>query len=244
MERTRRRSVLLLVGLVAGLLIAGGVAYGVHVFPDVADNDPHAAGIEWAAQNGIVQGYTNGNFGPYDEILRGQAATMFSRYEQYRMQPVEARRGCEDCHVPGGQFSLKNEAVTRGGPVHNGLPEDADMNTCLGCHARDADGTGNVAPIALIDVVHPAHMYSKIFAWRFMGNCFSCHNVDPMGQFDVLPKAVATDESGIPDTVPIPTQQDPVRPGAVTTTTVPVTTTTLPVTTTTIGDTTTTTTGG
>jgi cytochrome c553 len=138
---------------------------------------------------------------------------MFARYDEFRMEDVAARRGCTDCHDPAGPFSLKNEAVNAVDIApHTGLPNDAGLNTCLGCHAMEADGTGNLATISMRDIVHPVHMGSKIFAWELMGNCFSCHNVDAEGEFDVLPEGLATDEDGIPDAIPIATQQDPVGP--------------------------------
>ncbi len=189
----------------AAVLLLSGVALA-QTFPDVDASNVHSDAIEWAAENGIVQGYENGNFGPFDNITRGQAASMFMRYEDYRMEDVDARRGCEDCHA--GPYSLANE-VPDG---HAAMPADADINTCLFCHRIDPDGTGNIANISLRDIVHPVHMGSKTFAWEFMGNCFSCHNVDANGQFDVLAGAVDTDPSGIPDEIPIPQQQDPVTP--------------------------------
>lgn len=191
----------------AAVLLLSGVAVA-QTFPDVDESNVHSEAIEWAAEIGIVQGYDNGNFGPFDNITRGQAASMFMRYEDYRMEDVDARRGCEDCHA--GNYSLANE-VPDG---HAVLRDDADINTCLFCHRMDPDGTGNIANISLRDIVHPVHMGSKIFAWEFMGNCFTCHNVDANGEFDVLGGAVATDPSGIPDEIPIPDQQDPVAPPA------------------------------
>jgi hypothetical protein len=36
--------------------------------------------IEWGAANGIINGYTNGKFGPNDNVNRGQAAAFLSHY--------------------------------------------------------------------------------------------------------------------------------------------------------------------
>jgi hypothetical protein len=201
-EKKNRRILLLVVAAVA-VLAAGGAALAQAGFPDVTADNAHKEAIDWAAEAGIVQGYTNGNFGPFDNVLRGQAASMFMRYDEFRMEPVPAMRGCPDCHA--GPFILANE-IPEGHPP---VPADADVNDCLACHAMQADLTGNVAPLALRDIVHPVHMGSKIFAWELMGHCFSCHNVDAEGEFDVLSEAVDTDEKGIPDEVPIPGQQDP-----------------------------------
>ncbi|MFH0776144.1 MAG: S-layer homology domain-containing protein [Patescibacteria group bacterium] len=44
------------------------------LFPDVSTKHRFAAAITYAAQNGIVSGYDNGNFGPGDTLTRGQVA--------------------------------------------------------------------------------------------------------------------------------------------------------------------------
>ncbi len=64
---------LVVVAATAGAVVAG--------FPDVPDDHTHANGIEWAAENGLMVGYNNGNFGPEDPVLRGQLATIFLRYD-------------------------------------------------------------------------------------------------------------------------------------------------------------------
>jgi hypothetical protein len=43
-------------------------------FPDVSDGRSFTKSIVWATQNGIVDGYQNGDFGPYDSLTRGQLA--------------------------------------------------------------------------------------------------------------------------------------------------------------------------
>jgi len=40
--------------------------------------------VRWAASEGIITGYGNGNFGPNDSITREQMATMLYRYAQYK----------------------------------------------------------------------------------------------------------------------------------------------------------------
>ena len=49
-------------------------------FPDVAEGSWYEDGIHWAAENGIVSGYGNGNYGPEDNITREQLAVMLWRY--------------------------------------------------------------------------------------------------------------------------------------------------------------------
>lgn len=49
-------------------------------FYDVDNTKWYAEGIAWAAEMGIVTGYSNGQFGPDDDITREQLAVMFWRY--------------------------------------------------------------------------------------------------------------------------------------------------------------------
>lgn len=51
------------------------------VFPDVAETDWFASAVLWAADTGVVTGYTDsGRFGAVDNITREQMATMMYRY--------------------------------------------------------------------------------------------------------------------------------------------------------------------
>ena len=40
--------------------------------------------MTWAAENGIVKGYSNGTFGPMDKITREQIAALLLRYSVYQ----------------------------------------------------------------------------------------------------------------------------------------------------------------
>ena len=74
-----------LVALGVAVIVFGGVALAQEMmFPDVSADNVHLTNIQWAAQNGIVEGYADGTFGPRDNILRQQAASMFARYDDYR----------------------------------------------------------------------------------------------------------------------------------------------------------------
>lgn len=137
----------------------------------------------------------------------------------------EQRRGCPSCHVlvdpETGQFTLPYEAHERAevrGEEHPELApdgtslapnEEVNVRTCLLCHASgsgDREGKGVIAPLALRDIVHPAHMSSQIFKLEFGGNCFTCHNINGFGQFELLTEAVEVNDKGVPDpeNLPIP----------------------------------------
>jgi hypothetical protein len=138
-------------------------------------------------------------------------------------------RGCPACHVlvdpETGAYTLPYEAhervEARGRDHPNAAPdgtslaptEEVNVTVCLQCHAAgtgDREGKGAVAPLSLRDIVHPAHMSSQIFKLHYGGSCFTCHNVDAEGQFELLTQAVDVNEKGVPnpDKLPIPGAED------------------------------------
>lgn len=61
-------------------------------FPDVADGLFYSKAVIWAAENGVVTGYTStGTFGPNDPITREQMAAMIFRYANYNGQDTSER---------------------------------------------------------------------------------------------------------------------------------------------------------
>ncbi len=54
-------------------------------YPDIASDklDWYNGYVGWASENGIITGYSNGNFGPNDPVTREQMATIISRYIDY-----------------------------------------------------------------------------------------------------------------------------------------------------------------
>lgn len=53
-------------------------------FSDVADDQWYTDGVEWAAKCGVVNGYSNGKFGPEDPVTREQLVAILYRYAQYK----------------------------------------------------------------------------------------------------------------------------------------------------------------
>lgn len=136
---------------------------------------------------------------------------------------LEPRRGCTSCHVlidpESGKYTLSYEAherveARRGTDSHPSTAldgtdisatSDAGLETCLQCHAPNPEtGRGVMAPLSLRDIVHPAHMGSQTFKLHYGGNCFTCHNVNAEGEFEVLTEAVTVNEKGVPDPAQIP----------------------------------------
>lgn len=61
---------------------------GVNPFTDVPEGKWYSDAIAWAAQNGIVKGYTSDKFGINDTVTREQMVTMLCRYAAYRGHDV------------------------------------------------------------------------------------------------------------------------------------------------------------
>ncbi len=128
-------------------------------------------------------------------------------------------RGCPACHLlvdpDTGAYTLAFEAFERAkarGAEHPPAfkpTDDVNVTTCLTCHAVGTgpnEGKGNMAPWSLRDIVHPAHMSSQVFKLHYGGNCFTCHNVNGEGDWEVLSEAVDVNEKGVPNPnkLPIP----------------------------------------
>ncbi|MDD3219256.1 MAG: S-layer homology domain-containing protein [Lachnospiraceae bacterium] len=56
-------------------------------FPDVDASDWYAGPVAWAYDNQIISGYSNGKFGPADNITREQIAAILYRYAKYSEYP-------------------------------------------------------------------------------------------------------------------------------------------------------------
>lgn len=105
------------------------------------------------------------------------------------------RRGCLSCHQ--GEHSLTLEVRTAN-PAHLPVPDDATVATCLSCHS-DIGVEVDLSPILLSTILHPSHMFSDTFVGRLGGTCFSCHDVDSRGSFQLLGQEVTTNDKGVPN---------------------------------------------
>ena len=77
----RRRALAPIVAVVT-MVVGTGVVLASHQFPDVPNSHTFHSDIDWLADNGITGGYSNGNFGPEDNVTRGQMAAFFHRYNE------------------------------------------------------------------------------------------------------------------------------------------------------------------
>jgi hypothetical protein len=64
---------------IAAALVGTGVAAAVGGFDDVADDNPHAEGIQWLVDNGITVGCDADSFCPSDNLSRAQMGSFMFR---------------------------------------------------------------------------------------------------------------------------------------------------------------------
>ena len=81
------------------------VAGKADMFGDVSGGQWYTSAVAWAAENGIVNGYSNGNFGPNDPITREQLATILYRYTKFKSGNVETSRDYLNSFSDAGQVS-------------------------------------------------------------------------------------------------------------------------------------------
>lgn len=85
------------------------------VFDDVGAETTFSTPIKWATQNGIVNGYGNGKFGPDDLVTRDQIAIMLMHYCQYKGEYKETQadfsRFGDSNQIPSWAMSAMNWAI-------------------------------------------------------------------------------------------------------------------------------------
>ena len=213
---------------IAAIIIAA-LALGYGVITPGTEGPQGPQGIQGLPGEAGVQGAAGaaGAAGPgvsTDEVAEVVEELLTEQLAESLQLPIEAyiapKRGCTSCHVlvdpESGAYTLSYEAherseVRHGEDEHPDVAPDgtdisatstAGLDTCLLCHASDPEtDRGLIAPLSLRDIVHPAHMTSQVFKVHYGGNCFTCHNVDGQGNFDVLGEAFAMNDKGIPEPV-------------------------------------------
>jgi len=104
-------------------------------FPDIKESDWYYTPVIWAAENGIVNGYGNGKFGPNDNISREQLATMLRNYAIFRgkdksysedsISTFQDSKKVADWAMPGVAWAIKNQII---GGKNNGTIIDPQGN--------------------------------------------------------------------------------------------------------------------
>ncbi len=151
-----------------------------------------------------------------------QYATVLSNTIPFPAMDAQ-RRGCPACHVlvdkQTGKYTLSYEAhervEARGRKHPDAAPDgaslvatsDVNVKICLLCHASGTgarEGMGKIAPLSLRDIVHPAHMGSQTFKLHYGGTCFTCHNVNSKGDWQLLAEKVDVNDKGVPNPSKLP----------------------------------------
>ena len=80
-------------GMIVSILhrLEGSPVVKVDSFDDVADGAWYAQAVAWAADNGIVSGYSDTAFGPNDPITREQLAAILYNYAEFKGMDVSSR---------------------------------------------------------------------------------------------------------------------------------------------------------
>ena len=85
-DTTTRAMIVTILYRLEGLPAAAGSS-----FADVATDAYYADAVAWAAQNGIVMGYSDTQFAPDDNITREQMASILYRYASFKGYDVSAQ---------------------------------------------------------------------------------------------------------------------------------------------------------
>ena len=204
------------IALIALVLAIAGLAYGVLIpGPEGPAGPQGPAGVQGEAGPAGEDIDTGDLAELIQTTLEGDLA---ERLQLDIVAELPRPRGCPSCHVlvdpETGHYTLSSEAheraeARRGTDTHpNTAPDGTDISptseagieTCLLCHASDPEtDRGVVASLSLRDIVHPAHMGSQVFKVHYGGNCFTCHNVNGAGEFEVLGVALDTNDKGVPN---------------------------------------------
>ena len=134
-------------GALMTMIIATGVVLAAHSFPDVPDDHTFHEDIDWLVENGITDGYPNGNFGPEDNVTRGQMSAFLHRMdtnlgqEEYGVATIDVTK-TGGVTVPYAAYS-----TTLGSPV----ADTASGVFRFTCDAADAPCSIGVNAAALSD---------------------------------------------------------------------------------------------
>lgn len=80
-------------------------------FLDVPAGQYYSEAVAWASENGIVNGYDDGNFGPDDTITREQMAAILYRYAGFQGYDVSAKADLSDFSDAGTVSGYAQEAI-------------------------------------------------------------------------------------------------------------------------------------
>ena len=112
--------------------VSGGSPY-----TDVPDGNWFTDAIIWATENGIINGYGNGLYGPGDPVNREQMATIFYRYSRFKGYGLT--EGSYDHFADSEKVSLYAQPAMRWAVGNGLLVGMADGTLCPGCRTNRAE---------------------------------------------------------------------------------------------------------
>jgi hypothetical protein len=122
-------------------VLGTGLVFASHQFPDVLDSNQFHDDIAWLVDNGIANGYTNGNFGPRDSVSRQAMAHFLHEYNVAFPGGPPGPEGPQGPEGPEGPQGPEGPAGPEGpvgpeGPAGVGIVEQSRV---VGTPASDAD---------------------------------------------------------------------------------------------------------
>jgi len=82
-------------------------------FSDVVAGSWYFDAVQWAASNGIVSGYSDGRFGPDDEITREQLAVILNNYARFASMSIPVVRESPRFNDDADIADYAREAIER-----------------------------------------------------------------------------------------------------------------------------------
>ncbi len=103
----------------------------ISAFGDINSDSIFNRALSAAYDNGLVKGYTNGNFGPDDKILRGHMAFLLIQVKDYTVNRIS---------TPGIAVEEKNRLTKIKSFAAKKIPEYADINPTVAMTVGDGLG--------------------------------------------------------------------------------------------------------
>ena len=108
-----KKMYILALGILLGISTTAFAAYSY--FPDVDSGDYYADAVDDAYYKGLITGYSDGNFGPNDNLTRGQIAVIMQRYDEHVINTLKFQFGLDYICPANGTLNC-----TAGGPLGSG----------------------------------------------------------------------------------------------------------------------------
>lgn len=139
---------------------AGSPAAKTPDFPDVPSGAWYARAVGWAAEQGVMQGYDDGRFGPSDPVTRQQLATVLWRWKGSPSVRAEAYADAGDISPYARQAVdwARSEEVMLGDGSGRFAPRDRSTRAQLAvvlmnCLAPGRKPTGPIREVSAMDIL-------------------------------------------------------------------------------------------